>query len=178
MALFTDYSRRSRTCSRSLVERGKLYQQTKDHAKAIADFTAAIAQARLRDAYLPAMPLAITRPVPRERHRRLLEGDRTERLATEYYYYRGLAHTATRAWDKAATDLTAATDAKQRPSRRAPSACTRLLRNGAVDRSLREYTIAIQQRPGFAEAYQGRSVVKAALGDSAGSQEDLEKIAR
>ena len=44
--------------------------------------------------------------------------------------------------------------------------------------SLREYTIAIQQRPGFAAAYQGRSVVKLALGDSAGSHEDLGKIAR
>jgi hypothetical protein len=44
--------------------------------------------------------------------------------------------------------------------------------------SLREYTVAIQKRPGFAEAYKGRSLVKAALGDTVGSQDDLSKISR
>jgi tetratricopeptide (TPR) repeat protein len=89
-----------------------------------------------------------------------------------------LAHTATRAWDKAAEDLTAATGRNNDN----PDAHLQLARvyfeMDELIASLREYTIAIQQRPGFAAAYQGRSVVKLALGDSAGSHEDLGKIAR
>ena len=179
MTLFTELLAAKPDLFTILVERGKLYQQTQDHAKAIADFTAAIAH---RPSYVDAF------------FRRCLSLYETGSYASaiadcskaielndappEFHFYRGLAHTATRTWDKAAADLTAAT-ARNNDH---PDAHLQLARvyfeMDELIASLREYTIAIQQRPGFAAAYQGRSVVKLALGDSAGSHEDLEKVAR
>jgi tetratricopeptide (TPR) repeat protein len=179
MALFTELLAAKPDLFTILVERGKLYQQTQDHAKAIADFTAAIAH---RPSYVDAyFRRCLSHYETGSYPSAIADCTRAIELndaPPEFHYYRGLAHTAMRAWDKAAADLTAAT----RRNNDHPDAHLQLARvyfeMDELIASLREYTIAIQQRPGFAAAYQGRSVVKLALGDSAGSHEDLGKIAR
>jgi tetratricopeptide (TPR) repeat protein len=159
------------------VERGKLYQQMKEPAKAMADFDSAIAaspgysEAYFRrcvahyesGAFLPAIAdcgKAIEiNPEP-----------------AAPYFYRGAAYNAMKTWDKAAADLVAATGRNNQD----PDAHLQLGRAySELDQlilALREYTVALQQRPGFAEAYKGRSSVKAHLGDAVGSKEDLSKV--
>jgi tetratricopeptide (TPR) repeat protein len=179
VALFTEILAAKPDLVTISVERGKLYQQTKDHAKAIADFTSAIT---IRPDYVDAYFRRCVSNYETGAHSNAIS-DCTKAIELnqtqfEYYYYRGLAHTASRTWDKAAADLAAATER----SNDQPDAHLQLARvyfeMDQLVLSLREYTVAIQQRPGFTEAYKGRSVVKAALGDATGSQEDLSKIAR
>ena len=161
------------------VERGKLYQSSKDHTKAIAHFTAAIAR---RPDYVDAyFRRCLSHYQTGANNYAINDCSKAIELnngPSEYFYYRGLAHTANRAWEKAAADLSAATARNNEQ----PDAHLQLARIyfelEQLIPSLREYTIAIQQRPGYSEAYKGRSAVKAALGDRTGSQEDLGKIAR
>ena len=110
MTLFTEILAAKPDLFTILVERGKLYQQTQDHAKAIADFTSAIAhRPEYVDAYFrrclshyETVPIRAPSPIAPS-------AIELNDAPPEFYYYRGLAHTATRAWDKAAADLTAAT---------------------------------------------------------------------
>ena len=93
----------------------------------------------------------------------------------EYYYYRGLAYAALRTWDKAAADLSAANERNNDNADAHLQLARIYLQTDQLIGSLREYTVALQKRPGYSEAYKGRSIVKAALGDAIGSQEDLAK---
>jgi tetratricopeptide (TPR) repeat protein len=161
------------------VERGKLHQQAKEHAKAIADFTSAIT---VRVDYADAHFRRCLSYYETGSHANaVVDCSKAIELNPnpfEFYYYRGLAHISNRTWDKAAEDLVAATArGNENPDAHLQLARVYFELNQLVS-SLREYTIAIQQRPSFREAYQGRSVVKAALGDHSGSKEDLTKIAR
>jgi len=91
------------------VERGKLYQQGKDHPKAIADFTAAIvAKPEYADAHFRR---CLSHFETGANANAIVDCSKAIELNPnpfEYYYYRGLAHLAARTWDKAATDLAAA----------------------------------------------------------------------
>jgi tetratricopeptide (TPR) repeat protein len=161
------------------VERGKLYQEMNDHAKAIGDFTSAIATSpAYTDAYFQR---CLSHYQTASHTNAVIDCSKAIELNSnpfEYYYYRGLAHIAMKAWEKAASDLSSATERNNNH----PEAHLHLARvyfeTGQLVLSLREYTVAIQQRPGFSEAYKGRAAVKAALGVPAGAKEDLAKIDR
>ena len=161
------------------IERGKLYQQRRDHQKAIADFTAAIAA---RGDYAEAYFRRCVSEYESMKHKEaVVDCSKAIELNPnpfDYYYYRGLAYTATRTWDKAATDLAAANDRNGEY----PDSHLQLGRvyfeMEQLLPSLREFTLAIQQKPGFSEAYKGRAAVKAALGDAVGSKDDLARLNR
>lgn len=179
MAMFSEILSAKPDLFTIAVERGKLYQQGKDHPKAIADFTAAIvAKPDYAEAHFRR---GISHYETGVNANAIIDCSKAIELNPnpfEYYYYRGLAHLAARTWDKAATDLAAALERNNEH----PDAHLHLARAYTEMEqlvwALREYTIAIQQRPGFPEAYKGRSVVKAALGDPSGSKEDLAKLSR
>jgi tetratricopeptide (TPR) repeat protein len=162
------------------VERGKLYQQTKDHAKAIADFTTAI-NFRPMEYFEAYFRRCISYYEMGDHAKAIPDCSKAIEInpgAAEYYYYRGLAYTALRTWDKAAVDLAAANERNNDNADSHLQLARIYFEMDQLIGSLREYTVAIQKRPGFAEAYKGRSVVKAALGDPIGSQDDLGKITR
>ena len=162
------------------VERGKLYQQTKDHAKAVADFTTAI-NFRPMEYFEAYFRRCISYYEIGDHAKAIPDCSKAIEInpgAAEYYYYRGLAYTALRTWDKAAADLAAANDRNNENADSHLQLARIYFEMDQLIGSLREYTVAIQKRPGFAEAYKGRSVVKAALGDTIGSQDDLGKITR
>jgi tetratricopeptide (TPR) repeat protein len=159
------------------VERGKLYQQMKDHSKAIADFGSAVENCPTHfEAYFRrcvsrydtgSFPQAITD---------CAKAIELNPDSAEYYYYRGMAYTALKTWDKAATDLSAATERKNEQAEAHLQLARVYAEMDQLIPALREYTLALQQRPGYSEAYKGRSSVKALLGDAVGSQEDLRKV--
>jgi tetratricopeptide (TPR) repeat protein len=162
------------------VERGKLYQQTRDHAEAIADFTTAI-NFRPMEYFEAYFRRCISYYEIGEHARAIPDCSKAIEInpgAAEYYYYRGLAYTALRTWDKAASDLAAANDRNNENADSHLQLARIYFEMDQLIGSLREYTVAIQKRPGFAEAYKGRSLVKAALGDTVGSQDDLSNISR
>ncbi len=157
---------------------GKIYQQTQDHVKAIADFTSAIAQSPEHvDAYFRRC-LSHYRRVRYPSHRRLHQRDRAQSTRPpEFHYYRGLAHIATRAWDKAAADLTSAND-RNTDNRTSSELARSTSEMDQLIHALREYTIAHPAEARMCARIKGAPRLSCALGDSAGSQEDLGKIAR
>jgi tetratricopeptide (TPR) repeat protein len=162
------------------LERGKLYQQTSDHAKAIADFTTAI-NFRPMEYYEAYFRRCMSYYHSGDHATAVSDCSKAIEInpgAAEYYYYRGLAYTALRAWDKAAADLTSANERNNDNADAHLQLARIYFEMDQLVGSLREYTIAIQKRPGFAEAYKGRSFVKAALGDALGSQDDISRITR
>jgi tetratricopeptide (TPR) repeat protein len=159
-----------------LVERGKVYQEMKDHTKAVDDFGSAIKNnGNHYEAYFHRCVSYHDTGAFVEAVADCSKAIELNPDAFEYYYYRGLAYTSLRTWDKAAADLAAATSRNNEQ----PAAHLQLARVYAeTDQlipALREYTVALQQRPGYPEAYKGRSAIKAALGDAIGSKEDLTK---
>jgi tetratricopeptide (TPR) repeat protein len=180
LALYTEILTASPNLFTVAVERGKLYQQVKDHANAIADFSTAI-NFRPMEYFEAYFHRCISYYESGDHAKAIPDCSKAIEInpgAAEYYYYRGLAYTALRTWDKAAADLAAA---NERNNDNADSHLQLARIYFEMDKlvgSLREYTVAIQKRPGFMEAYKGRSVVKAALGDATGSQEDSSKAAR
>ena len=138
------------------MERGKLYQHGKDHPKAIADFTAAIvAKPEYAEAHFRR---ALSHYETGANANAIIDCSKAIELnpnPVEYYYYRGLAHLAARTWDKAATDLAAALNATTNIPMRICTLHGRTPKWSSWSAALREYTIAIQQRPGFPEAYKG-----------------------
>ena len=89
------------------VERGKLYQQTKDHTKAIADFTAAISF-RPMEYFEAYFRRCISYYETGDYAKSVPDCSKAIEInpgPAEYYYYRGLAYTGLRTWEKAAADL-------------------------------------------------------------------------
>lgn len=180
LALYTEVLTAKGDLFTIAVERGKVFQQTKDHTKAIADFSSAIQQSPAH--YEAYFRRCVSYHDTGAFAKAIADCSKAIELhpdPAEYYYYRGLAHTAMRTWDKAAADLSAATERNNDQ----PEAHLQLGRvyveMDQLINALREFTLALQQRPGYSEAYKGRSSIKAALGDPVGSKEDLAKaIAR
>lgn len=180
LALYTEILTASPNLFTVAVERGKLYQQVKDHANAIVDFTTAI-NFRPMEYFEAYFRRCISYYESGDHAKAIPDCSKAIEInpaVAEYYYYRGLAHTALAMWDKAAADLAAANERNNDNADSHLQLARIYFQMDQLVGSLREYTVAIQKRPGFMEAYKGRSVVKAALGDAAGSQEDLSKIAR
>jgi tetratricopeptide (TPR) repeat protein len=162
------------------VERGKLYQQTKDHAKAIADFTTAISF-RPMEYFEAYFRRCISYYETGEYTKSIPDCSKAIEInpgPAEYYYYRGLAYTGLRTWEKAAADLASANERNNDNADAHLQLARIYFEMDQLIGALREYTVAIQKRPGFIDAYKGRAVVKAALGDAIGSQDDLGRVAR
>lgn len=79
---------------------------------------------------------------------------------------------ALKEFQKAIDDLTRATEIKQDFAEAHFFIAKSHIELEHYINALNEYTIAIQQRPGYAEAYQARAAVKQSLGDSLGSSDD------
>ena len=161
------------------VERGKLYQAANDHEKAVADFTAALtAEPNHFEAYFRR---CVSRYETGAHAQAVADCSKAIELNPEpfeYHYYRGLAHSTAKAWDKAVADLAAATERNNGRAEAHLQLARAYAEMEQLIPALREYTIAIQQKPGYPEAYKGRAAVRLTLGDSVGSNDDLNKAAR
>lgn len=179
LALYTEILTASPNLFTIALERGKLYQQSKDYPKAIADFTTAI-NFRPMEYFEAYFRRCIVHYESGDSTKAVADCSKAIEInptAAEYYYYRGLAYTALRTWDKAAADLSAANERNNDNADAHLQLARIYLQTDQLIGSLREYTVALQKRPGYSEAYKGRSIAKAALGDAIGSQEDLAKAA-
>ena len=177
LALYTEVLSASPNLFTVAFERGKLYQEAKDYPKAIADFTTAI-NFRPMEYFEAYFRRCIVYYETGDHTRAIADCSKAIEInptIAEYYYYRGLAFSTLRAWDKAAADLIAANELNNDNADAHLQLARIYLQTEQLIGSLREYTVALQKRPGFSEAYKGRSIVKAVLGDSLGSQEDLSK---
>jgi tetratricopeptide (TPR) repeat protein len=179
LALYSEVLSGSPNLFTVAFERGKLHQQAKDYPKAIADFTTAI-NFRPMEYFEAYFRRCIVYYETGDHTKSITDCSKAIEInptVAEYYYYRGLAYTALRTWDKAAADLTAANELNNDNADAHLQLARIYLQMDQLIGSLREYTVALQKRPGLSEAYKGRSIVKAALGDAIGSQEDLAKAA-
>jgi tetratricopeptide (TPR) repeat protein len=179
LALYTEVLNANADLFTVAFERGKVHQQMKDHAKAIADFSAAVAKSP--EHYEAYFGRCVSYQSTGAFAQALADCEKAIQLnptSADYYHYRGLAHMSLKNWDKAVGDFSSSIDIN--PDQ--PEIHLLLAKiysdTDHLIHALREYTIVLQQKPGHPDAYKGRSAIKAMLGDNAGSQEDLKKIAR
>ena len=179
LAIYTEVLTTNADLFTVAFERGKIYQQMNDHAKAIADFGSAIDKSPEHfEAYFGRCVSYYSTGAFAQAVADCGKAIELNPVRADYYYYRGLAHMALRTWDKAATDLASAADIYPEQTEVHLMLAKVYSEMDQLIHALREYTIVLQQKPGHVDAYKGRSTIKAMLGDTAGSQEDLKRIAR
>jgi tetratricopeptide (TPR) repeat protein len=162
----------------TLVDRGKLYQQTGKFTLAIADYSAAFklkpdsgdilllkcradVEAKLPEAAVPDCTAA-QKLLPRNRQ-----------LSAQAFDLIGLSYAAQKQHKKAVEAYAESVSFNSDMPEVHLHAGDSYLAIDQLALALKEYTTAIQQKPGFKEAYRGRAQVKQALGATEGSAEDL-----
>jgi tetratricopeptide (TPR) repeat protein len=158
------------------LDRGKVYHSLKEHTKAVDDFSAALKlKSDLVEAYLRR---GMAYYDAKEYAKAILDCEKyveskPKTVTFEPFYYKGMAHAGLGEYDKATAALKVAFELNNN----LPEAHMLLGRiyteQNQLLSALREYTIAIQQRPGEGEAFKLRAAIKSSLGDIRGSEEDL-----
>jgi tetratricopeptide (TPR) repeat protein len=160
------------------IERGKLYFAAKEYTKAAGDFTAALKlKADVVAAFLHrCMANYETGDYDKaiaDCNKYVASAPRT--LGHEPFYYKGMSHARLKQNDLAVMELNKALELRND----LPDAHMFLgqlyLDNGEILNALREFSIAIQLRPGDKEALSRRGAIKASLGDELGARDDLAK---
>jgi tetratricopeptide (TPR) repeat protein len=158
----------------TLMDRGRLYSTKRSYKEAIADFTAAIqVKPDSKDAYFKRCLVNLEAGSAKEAADDCSKTLQLDAKTPEPNYYRGLAYLSLRQFDKAAEDFTTALKKKNDDY---PEAFFQLGKAYAnIDRplmALNAYTRAIQQRPGYTDAYKSRAEIRLALGDQLGASDD------
>jgi Putative Zn-dependent protease, contains TPR repeats len=167
----------------TLVDRAKLYHQTGKFPLAIADYTAAlqlkpdsgdILLLKCRADVEGGMPEAgVTDCTAAQK---LLA--KNQQLSAQAFHLIGLSYAAQKQHKKAVEAYTESEGFSSDVPEVHLHAADSYLALDQLAMALKEYTIAIQQRPGYKEAYRGRAQVKQALGAVDGSKEDLAMAAK
>lgn len=158
------------------LERGKLYNAGKEFAKAIADFTTALKAKPDLDIYAHRCSAYVQTGALQDAIAdctKALEKNPKNGAAT---YARAVAYLAAKQPEKALPDLEKTVELSPDHTEAHFQIAEMALAKDDPLRAMREYTIVLQQRPGWASAYSRRAAAKESVGDYRGAAEDRSRI--
>jgi tetratricopeptide (TPR) repeat protein len=156
------------------LDRGTLYLKAGSPREAAADFTQAVKlDSRNVKAWMGKCVASVELNLGRDAVLDCNEVLKAEPRNADAVYQRGRAHAQAKNYPEAIRDLRSATELRYDfPEAHLTLGRVYVTINELI-LGLREFTLAVQKRPGFKDAYRERAEIRRLLGDLLGQQEDL-----